>query len=778
MLLIIQACIVEAPKLKEPENGSMYKDGVFVHDKFTSKMSCNDCHNDQRPSDGMHAGTTDCVNCHSINSWRNDLDNDGYSLSRGDCNDNNPIINPGNTELPYNGVDDDCNPGTKDDDLDGDKVTRASDCDDNDSTISSNKKYFRDNDGDNYGIGLSVLFCEVVAPFGYANNNLDCNDYSKNVFPGALEVCGDGIDQDCNGLDIVCTQNDFDADGYSVSGGDCNDNNSNVHPGRSEIVYNWIDDDCNTQTKDDDIDNDSFIKVIDCNDNNASLNVLKAYYTDNDKDSFGSSASVLLCAINPPAGYSNNAQDCNDNNININPSRIEITNNGLDDDCNLATPDIDGNHNPAPASCNSCHNLARPNNANHQNALDCSACHSVTSWIIDSDGDGISTAQGDCNDSNALINPNKTEVSYNGLDDDCNPGTKDDDLDADSFINSLDCNDNNASINATKIYYLDNDKDGFGYGTAQALCELTAPMGYSNNQLDCNDQYLSIKPGGVEICGDNIDQDCSGSDLLCSMVDGDGDGYSSSAGDCNDNDPSMNPGRSEIPYNGKDDDCKLTTKDDDLDNDGFGKVNDCDDNNGSVNQNKSFYRDFDADGFGSTVSVLFCQTNTPIGYTTNNSDCVDSNAAINPGKTEIINNGLDDDCNPLTTDKDNNHDPIPSNCGSCHEVDRPNVGLLNKSTWSSPAGSYQYYYDNSHYKSKDCSECHFVPGKGPQQLLTPWGYSHFWIVNDIRNPNFCLPCHVNIGHGGIANYTGPASERGQGNCFSCHDSGRGDWRKK
>ncbi len=32
----------------------------------------------------------------------------------------------------------------------------------------------------------------------------DCNDNSFSINPGALEVCGDGIDQDCNGIDEIC----------------------------------------------------------------------------------------------------------------------------------------------------------------------------------------------------------------------------------------------------------------------------------------------------------------------------------------------------------------------------------------------------------------------------------------------------------------------------------------------------------------------------------------------------------------------------------------------
>ncbi len=67
-------------------------------------------------------------------SWY-DGDNDGYPRAT-DCNDTDPLVNPGATEVPYNGKDDDCNPATKDDDLDGDGYLIATDCNDNDPSVN------------------------------------------------------------------------------------------------------------------------------------------------------------------------------------------------------------------------------------------------------------------------------------------------------------------------------------------------------------------------------------------------------------------------------------------------------------------------------------------------------------------------------------------------------------------------------------------------------------------------------------------------------------------
>jgi len=86
---------------------------------------------------------------------------------------------------------------------------------------------------------------------------------------------------------------------------------------------------------------------------------------------------------------------------------------------------------------------------------------------LDQDGDGF-TSDVDCDDSNPNVNPDQTEEPYNGIDDDCNSATLDDDLDQDGFLIANDCDDNNADIN----------------------------------------------PDGLEIPNNGIDEDCDGMDLL------------------------------------------------------------------------------------------------------------------------------------------------------------------------------------------------------------------------------------------------------------------------
>ncbi len=92
-----------------------------------------------------------------------DLDGDrwGEMCELGtDCNDNDPNINGGVTEIPYDGIDNDCRSSTRDDDL--------------------------DNDG--FCVNEGTTDCPAT----------DCDDDERLVHPDRLEVCNDGIDNDCN----------------------------------------------------------------------------------------------------------------------------------------------------------------------------------------------------------------------------------------------------------------------------------------------------------------------------------------------------------------------------------------------------------------------------------------------------------------------------------------------------------------------------------------------------------------------------------------------------
>jgi hypothetical protein len=57
--------------------------------------------------------------------------------------------------------------------------------------------FYRDSDDDGYG-SFQVTIQAATAPSGYVSNALDCDDNNANIFPGAVEICGNGKDDNCN----------------------------------------------------------------------------------------------------------------------------------------------------------------------------------------------------------------------------------------------------------------------------------------------------------------------------------------------------------------------------------------------------------------------------------------------------------------------------------------------------------------------------------------------------------------------------------------------------
>jgi hypothetical protein len=161
----------------------------------------------------------------------------------------------------------------------------------------------------------------------------DCDDADDTVYPGASEVCGDQIDQDCDqgcgtGTDPACScSTDADGDGHasrSCGGDDCCDSGSeggpgcasgtaaSIHPAAIEACGNGIDEDC-----------DGVDPTCDCN-------------TDADGDGHKSLAcgGDDCCDVGTDASKGCTA----DRAAGIHPGAVDECQDGIDQDCTGGEP--------------------------------------------------------------------------------------------------------------------------------------------------------------------------------------------------------------------------------------------------------------------------------------------------------------------------------------------------------------------------------------------------------------------------------------------------------
>ena len=80
-------------------------------------------------------------------------------------------------------------------------VTNDLDCNDDDPLITI-LGWYSDEDGDGFGDVSAVGIIQCDPPPATSMDNSDCDDSRDWIFPGAVEIPGDGIDQDCDGVDL------------------------------------------------------------------------------------------------------------------------------------------------------------------------------------------------------------------------------------------------------------------------------------------------------------------------------------------------------------------------------------------------------------------------------------------------------------------------------------------------------------------------------------------------------------------------------------------------
>lgn len=76
-------------------------------------------------------------------------------------------------------------------------VAIGDDCDDGDGAVWQESAVYADGDGDGYGAGVPTQGCGVHA--GFSAQDGDCDDEDAALNPGAEAICGDDIDNNCDG---------------------------------------------------------------------------------------------------------------------------------------------------------------------------------------------------------------------------------------------------------------------------------------------------------------------------------------------------------------------------------------------------------------------------------------------------------------------------------------------------------------------------------------------------------------------------------------------------
>ncbi|HPQ71411.1 MAG TPA: putative metal-binding motif-containing protein [bacterium] len=124
-----------------------------------------------------------------------------------DDDDNNDAADDDDDSSPADddASDDDTDDDDTDDDTDDDDTSDDDTIDDDtgdDDTIPGLVCY-TDADGDGYGDPATGQAYEDQCPPELTEIGGDCNDTDANIFPGAPELAEDGVDQDCNGADLI-----------------------------------------------------------------------------------------------------------------------------------------------------------------------------------------------------------------------------------------------------------------------------------------------------------------------------------------------------------------------------------------------------------------------------------------------------------------------------------------------------------------------------------------------------------------------------------------------
>ncbi len=429
----------------------------------------NDCNGQEDLEDGQCTGDEDsdgdgyCAIGEDLNEDGDCLD-EGEAEGTSDCNDCNADASPGNDEICWDALDNDC---------DGDVNLADGDC-----------AIYLDLDGDGqcpYGIDLNAD-ADCVDASEPSEEPHDCDDQSSVVYLGAPEICSDDLDQDCDGAANLDDQDcfiylDLDGDSFCPAGIDKNDDGDCID-GIAELS----------------------LAAVDCDDTDAAISPLAS-----------------------EACFDGADNDCNSAIDEGDPACEPYVDHDLDGYCEPGV-DLNGDGDCTDESEQTGDTDARPHDPTtypgaHENCIDAldndqdgfvDADDAKCTYDADADGDGFcplgrdldgdgdcldageQIVASDCNDDDAQRYPGAVELCLVNADTDC---------DGKVFLDDSDCIER----------FADRDGDGFcGSGVDDDGDGFCLGVDEQRFGVDCDDLDPSISPSAVEHCADAIDNDCDG----------------------------------------------------------------------------------------------------------------------------------------------------------------------------------------------------------------------------------------------------------------------------
>ncbi|MBL0105002.1 MAG: putative metal-binding motif-containing protein [Bacteroidetes bacterium] len=367
--------------------------------------------------------------------------------------------------------------------------------------------WYRDFDSDYYGDPAVFVHAEF-SPSGYVSDNTDCNDHNANAYPGAPEIPGNGIDDNCN--EVVDEL-------YCIPTGAPN-HCANMWINR--VILGTIDNStsCTLNGYSDFTTTQTTTQVVNATvnysiygyGNEQKVSIYIDYNSDLDFDDAGEQVATNVYMQNNGAPASSSFVI--PSTISSGSYRVRVISEYL------------SNWDPAP--CTTYYGEAEDYTLNVVNSCVAPTVPTLSASSLSNCGSqntSLNIVAGTLNDatdwkwysgscggtlvgtgSTITVSPSVTTSYFARGEGGCvTPGT---------------CGTITIEVTTPQLWYADNDGDGFG-DAAASVQACAAPLHYVSGAGDCDDNHNFVHPGATEICSNGIDENCNGQiDEGCSLV--------------------------------------------------------------------------------------------------------------------------------------------------------------------------------------------------------------------------------------------------------------------